>query len=54
MVGTLKHCIARLAHGDTDGWETKLSREVYGYRRRAMASVVSLYELIYWVNPRLV
>lgn len=43
LLGTLKHCVARLEHGDIDGLETKLCRAVYGYLRRPMASGVSQY-----------
>lgn len=54
MVGTLKHFIAPLAHGDTNGWEKKLSRAVYGYLRHTIASGISPYSLIYVIMPQLV
>jgi len=54
MVGTLKSCIGRLCESQPRNWMKKLSQAVYGYRRRAMDSGVSPFELMYGVPPRLV
>lgn len=53
MVGTIKRAIGKMVLKNVQAWDEVLPSVLYGYRRRALSSGLSPYQLLYGVKPRM-